>query len=129
MGPPSAYVGQPPLTPDDTLTIHGWQVLRGQRTADPSKGLKIALRPPPPGQPHESVTAAMTAGAVVSMVLMMIFTGTRLLVRVTNRDLRWGRDDWAILVATVGLSWDLDGGVLEFFSKAISIWWVSALIV
>ena len=102
-GPPSAIVGQPPLTADDTLIVHGWQVLMGMGQKDPSLGLTVAARPPPPGQPHTSNTKDIAVGCAISMVLMTLFTGTRLLIRGTNKTLVWGMDDWTILFGTVGL--------------------------
>ena len=101
-GPPSALVGKPPLTADDALIVHGWQVLFDMKTADPSKGLRVALKPPPPGTPHESDTTSIAVGAAVSMVLMVLFTGTRLVIRTASRNLTFGYDDWAIIFACVG---------------------------
>ncbi|KAL8981349.1 MAG: hypothetical protein Q9205_003831 [Flavoplaca limonia] len=100
-GPPSAIVGQPPLTADDLLIVHGWQVLLGMGQKDPSLGLTIAAKPPPPGQPHDSHTTSIAVGCAISMVLMILFTGTRLLIRGTNKSLIWGMDDWTILFGTV----------------------------
>lgn len=102
-GPPSASVGQPPLTADDTLIVHGWQVLLGMGRSDPSLGLTIAKRPPPPGQTEGSDTTSIAVGCAISMVLMTLFTGTRLTIRATNKALIWGMDDWAIIAGTVGL--------------------------
>ena len=101
-GPPSANVGQPPLTADDLLIVHGWQVLLGMGQKDPSLGLTIAAKPPPPGQPHDSHTTSIAVGCAISMVLMILFTGTRLLIRGINKSLIWGMDDWTILFGTVG---------------------------
>ncbi|KAL8999878.1 MAG: hypothetical protein Q9169_001419 [Polycauliona sp. 2 TL-2023] len=103
-GPPSAIVGQPPLTADDTAIVHGWQVMLGMGHEDPSSGLTVAAKPPPPGQPHTSDATNIAVGCSVSLVLMALFTGTRLLIRGTNKTLVWGTDDWTILVGTVGFS-------------------------
>ncbi|KAL8948892.1 MAG: hypothetical protein Q9222_004950 [Ikaeria aurantiellina] len=100
-GPKSALVGQPPLTPDDTLIVHGWQVLFGMGKADPSKGLKVAVKPPPLGESHYSDSTSLAVGCAISLVLMALFTGTRLVLRATNKKLVWGADDWAIIVATL----------------------------
>ncbi|KAI4268021.1 MAG: hypothetical protein L6R38_007995 [Xanthoria sp. 2 TBL-2021] len=100
-GPISAIVGQPPLTADDTLIVHGWQVLLGMGQKDPSAGLTVAAKPPPPGQPHTSDTTNIAVGCAISLVLMTLFTGTRLIIRGTNKTLVWGMDDWTILVATL----------------------------
>lgn len=102
-GPVSAIVGQPPLTADDTLIVHGWQVLLGMGQKDPSAGLTVAAKPPPPGQPHTSDTTNIAVGCAIGLVLMTLFTGTRLVIRGTNKTLVWGMDDWTILAATVCL--------------------------
>ncbi|KAG8526530.1 uncharacterized protein KY384_008730 [Bacidia gigantensis] len=100
-GPISALVGQPPLTADDKAIVHEWQVLFKMDKADPSKGLKVALKPPPPGTPHDSDTNSIAAGAAVSLVLMLLFTVTRLAIRLANRSLAFGGDDWAIILGLV----------------------------
>ncbi|KAL8836300.1 MAG: hypothetical protein Q9170_002973 [Blastenia crenularia] len=100
-GPLSAIVGQSPLTADDKLIVHGWQVLFDMGKMDPSKGLRVAIKPPSPGQPHDSDATSIAVGCAISMVLMTLFTGTRLVLRATNRNLVWGWDDWAIIVATL----------------------------
>ncbi|KAL8709761.1 MAG: hypothetical protein Q9220_005547 [cf. Caloplaca sp. 1 TL-2023] len=100
-GPISALVGQPPLTSDDELIVHGWQVLFGMGKVDPSKGLKIAVKSPPPGEAHDADSTSIAIGCALSLVLMALFTGTRLILRATNKKLVWGADDWAIIVATL----------------------------
>ncbi|KAL8871909.1 MAG: hypothetical protein Q9174_002363 [Haloplaca sp. 1 TL-2023] len=101
LGPPSALVGQPPMSDDDTLIVKGWQIYLGMKGADPSAGLKIGPKPPPPGVPHESKQTEIAIGCAVTMVLMALFTGTRLIIRATNRKLTWGKDDVAILIGTL----------------------------
>ncbi|KAL8851344.1 MAG: hypothetical protein Q9221_003711 [Calogaya cf. arnoldii] len=98
-GPPSAIVGQPPLTADDTLIVHGWQVLMGMGKKDPSLGLTIAKKPPPPGQSRAGDTVNIAVACSISMALMILFTGTRLVIRRTNKALVWGMDDWTIILA------------------------------
>ncbi|KAL8730233.1 MAG: hypothetical protein Q9166_004210 [cf. Caloplaca sp. 2 TL-2023] len=100
-GPLSAIVGKPPLTADDKLIVHGFQVLLGMGKKDPSLGLTIAKKPPPPGQPHSSDTVRIAVGCAISLFLMAIFTGTRLFLRATHRGLVWGWDDWAMILATI----------------------------
>ncbi|KAL8845938.1 MAG: hypothetical protein Q9221_008939 [Calogaya cf. arnoldii] len=100
-GPPSAFVGQPPLTADDKLIIRGWQVLFGMGNLDPAKGLKITLKPPPPGQPHESNFTSVAVACAIGLTLMTLFTGTRLFLRASNKNLKWGWDDWVIILGTV----------------------------
>ncbi|CAO1599281.1 hypothetical protein XANCAGTX0491_003015 [Xanthoria calcicola] len=100
-GPRSAIVGQPPLTADDILIVHGWQVMLGMGQKDPSLGLTIAKKPPPPGLSEPSDTTRIAVGCTISLVLMILFTGTRLVIRGTNRALVWGMDDWTIILATL----------------------------
>ncbi|KAL9595400.1 MAG: hypothetical protein Q9219_006475 [cf. Caloplaca sp. 3 TL-2023] len=99
-GPPSALVGQPPLTADDKTIVHGWQVLFGMGKMDPSKGLTI-VKPPPPGVAQDSAGPQIAVGCAISLALMALFTGTRLALRAGNRNLVWGMDDWAIIIATL----------------------------
>ncbi|KAL8772644.1 MAG: hypothetical protein Q9209_002305 [Squamulea sp. 1 TL-2023] len=100
-GPLSAIVGKPPLTADDKLIVHGFQVLLGMGKKDPSLGLTIAKKPPPPGQPHPDERDRLIAGVTISLCLMTLFTGTRLYLRATHRGLVWGWDDWTIILGTI----------------------------
>ncbi|KAL8967778.1 MAG: hypothetical protein Q9183_002763, partial [Haloplaca sp. 2 TL-2023] len=100
-GPPSAIVGQPPLTADDTLIVHGWQVMFGMGDKDPSLGLTMAKKPPSPGQSEPDRSAEVAVGCAISVAFMLLFTGTRLFIRSTNRALVWGTDDWTIILATL----------------------------
>ncbi|KAL8686134.1 MAG: hypothetical protein Q9218_007323 [Villophora microphyllina] len=99
-GPPSALVGLPPLTHDDREIIHGFNILLGHPNLDPSKGLILALKRPPPGQDDGNLVANLAAGCAISLFLMTVFTGTRLSIRASRKCLAWGLDDWAIIVAT-----------------------------
>ncbi|KAL8650876.1 MAG: hypothetical protein Q9226_004964 [Calogaya cf. arnoldii] len=66
---------------------------------DPSLGLTIAKKPPPPGQSRAGDTVNIAVACSISMVLMILCTGTRLVIRRTNKALVWGMDDWTIILA------------------------------
>lgn len=100
-GPPSAIVGQPPRTADDLLIVRGMFLWYGIDDEDPRNGLEIDTKPPPPGVPITSNQPQAIILAVFSIGLMLLFTSTRLGIRVTNKSLSWGWDDWSIIVATV----------------------------
>ena len=99
--PPSARAGQPPLTPDDEIIVRGFFLFFGIDDGDVAKGFDVKLKPPPPGVPHESKTSRIIAVCSVGIALMVLFTSTRLGIRMTNKSLRMGSDDYAIIVATV----------------------------
>lgn len=97
----SAFYGTPPATEDDLWIIIGIYRLVGLTgKVDPTKGLPL-LVPKPPNYVFESWgdRAIRTSAAVI--VLMVLITGSRLVLRATRRDLRWGPDDWVIIPAAV----------------------------
>ena len=103
MSPPSALIGQPPLTDDDYWIVRGMLLVAGLENVDPHEGAKLPPARPPPDVYHfETRGPAILAGCAVSIALMLLFTGTRLVVRCTERSLHFGRDDWFIIPACVG---------------------------
>ena len=104
MPPPSALIGQPPLTDDDYWIVRGLLLAAGLTDVHPEKGAKIPPPRPPPDVYHfETKGPAIIAGCSVSIALMMLFTVTRLVVRCTERRLHFGNDDWFIIPACVSL--------------------------
>ena len=96
MAPPSALIGKPSLTKDDTLVVRGYQLALGL-PPNPARGLKLPAPAPP--EPHDSRVPGFLAGVIIGMVIMVLATGTRLYIRATSRSLRFGWDDWTILLA------------------------------
>ena len=98
----SALVGQPPLTQDDYWIVRGNLLEYGLEKLDPSKGLQIPpFRPPPDKYHFHTRGPAIIAVCSVSIVIMLFATIARLLVRKLKKDLKFGRDDWLIIPATV----------------------------
>lgn len=97
----SAFYGTPPVTEDDLYIIKGIYRLVGLTgRVDPKKGIPLKVKKPP-NYVFESwgQRAIKTSAAII--VLMVLITGSRLVLRATRRDLRWGMDDWVIIPAAV----------------------------
>lgn len=97
----SAFYGTPPATEDDLWIIIGiYRFVGLTGKVDPTKGIHL-WAPKPPNYVFESWgdRAIRTSAAVI--VLMVLITGSRLVLRATRRDLRWGPDDWVIIPAAV----------------------------
>lgn len=98
----SALVGQPPLTESDYLIVKGNLLAMGKVGVDPSKGLTIPPFRPPPDQYHfETRGPAIIAVSSIVIVLMLLVTVARLLVRRLKKDVRFGLDDWLMVPALV----------------------------
>jgi hypothetical protein len=72
----------------------------GMAAADPVIGYPFAPKPPP-GYTHESRFEGVLAGMIVVIVLMLVPTGARLILRARMNQMQFGSDDWVILIATV----------------------------
>ena len=105
-GPQSALMGQPPLTPDDELIVHGLYIYTKRKKFDISKGFDIKIKSPP--LPHDASNRdRITVAAAICLVVIVLSTGLRLAIRLHNKSLVFGTDDWSIIFATV--SCDLSG--------------------
>lgn len=97
----SALYGTPPATEDDLFIIKGLYRLAGLAGKfDPKKGLPLRAKKPP-NYVFESWGDHAIRTATALIVLMVLITGFRLVLRATRRDLRWGLDDWVIIPAAV----------------------------
>lgn len=98
----SALIGQPPNNQEDYWIVLGILRRAGMPNLDPAKGAQI-----PPSRPlndqYKSRAPMMLAADIVCIVLVVLITGTRLLIRALCHGLRWGWDDWMILLASVSL--------------------------
>lgn len=116
MAPPSALIGEPPLTDDDTTIVRGLQMwglsvmkLEGKLHGPtpllhPEKGFKTPPFRPPPGEYHfETRRPRFLAGACVAIIVMVFITGTRLAIRARSPKLHFGKDDWLIIYGVVWL--------------------------
>ena len=108
----SALLGTPPNTEEDVLIIKGFWRAQGVPYS-PDGMSSIIPSGAPPNPPHDSGAAYSTVWPIVIIVLTTIITGARLLLRIFLRDLRWGPDDWAILVGALG--------VVAFFGLDVAI--------
>jgi hypothetical protein len=98
----SALVGSPPATQDDYWIVRSLLLVAGIPNPDPSKGAKIPPARPPPERYHfETNGPRIIAGSAVSLVVMALFTGTRLLLRSQKAGLKFGLDDWFIIPGAV----------------------------
>ena len=103
----SALLGHPANTPEDTAIIRGFFQLSTSMPASqalsPSATIPVKT---PPGARHDSRQAGLIASMAVLMSLVTVITGTRLSLRLFRKDLKWGLDDWAIILGLVGvLAW------------------------
>jgi hypothetical protein len=96
----SAFVGQPPNTLNDYYTIKGLFRITGMTQADPMKGYFFAPKPPP-GYVHESRVPGVLAGMILVIFFIVVPTGARLVLRARRHQMKFGSDDWVILIAAV----------------------------
>lgn len=98
----SAFVNTPPETEADFWIVRSILLAVGLQDVDPSKGTKIPpFRPSPDQYQFESRGPNIVAGAAVGIGIMVLFTGSRLLLRYLKSGLQWGWDDWFIIPGVV----------------------------
>lgn len=97
----SALIGQPPNTDEDYYIARGI-ILKLGLDLDPAKGVAI---PPlrPPGAHFETRGPSIAAAHAMCVVVIVLVTGTRLLIRALHHRVKWGWDDWLMIPAAVGL--------------------------
>lgn len=99
----SAFMGQVPNNQQDYWIIKGIFRRLNDNISDPAKGLFIL-----PSRPLNDRYGSRGPGLIVAnsvcITLIVLVTGARLLLRALHRGLRWGWDDWMILVASVSLN-------------------------
>ncbi|KAK8048520.1 hypothetical protein PG994_010250 [Apiospora phragmitis] len=105
---PSAFVGQPPNTERDYYIVRGF--LRAARldNVDPAEGYIRAAQSPYPGYEYSSKQPGIIAGLIIIIVAITVATVSRLALRVSMTQLRFGADDWAtIAAAAFGLTYTI----------------------
>ena len=104
-GQSSALIGQPPSTAEDYWIVKGILARLGSH-ADPALGVLV---PParPPNANFETRSPQIVAADSVCIALVILITGSRLLIRALHHGLKWGWDDWVIILGSVGV---LDSG-------------------
>lgn len=95
----SAFLGKPPNTSEDYLIVKALLRDVGLKV-DPNVGY-ILVGPRPAGVPYENKQAGIIAGMVLMMLIIIIPTGMRLALRLSRRQMKFGADDWAIILAAV----------------------------
>lgn len=97
----SALIGQPPNTEEDYWIVKGI-LTRFGLPGDPALGIAV---PPvrPPDAHFENRGPRIIATNSVVIVLVILITGSRVLVRALHRGLKWGWDDWVIILASVSM--------------------------
>lgn len=110
----SALFGTPPITEDDLWIVKGvYRFLGLTGKVDPKKGLPLKAKKPP-NYVFESWGDYAIRTSAALIVLMVLITGSRLLLRATRRDLRWGPDDWVIIPAAVSCIWRFVMAILKY---------------
>ncbi|KAI9147270.1 integral membrane protein [Paramyrothecium foliicola] len=96
----SAIVGTPPNTDRDLRIVRGLYWRFGFTDVDPRLGYVLAAR-----EPDVPTTSSRQPGVIGGMVVVVLAivvpTVARLIVRGRNKNLRFGLDDWAIIVAAI----------------------------
>jgi hypothetical protein len=114
----SALIGAPPSNDRDTNIIRGWVSIQrhledivtdsvplqyrgyGMNEADPSLGM-IYTAKRPENYLYESKQPGMIVGMVIVILVIVLSTVGRLLVRTRGKYTQFGADDWVIIVAAV----------------------------
>ena len=103
----SALLGHPPNTQEDKDIIQGFFYLAtGMPLTQAMEKSAIIPVIAPPNASHDSRSGEVIAAIAVVMALVITITGTRLSLRLFRKDLKWGPDDWAIIIGLIGvLAW------------------------
>lgn len=118
----SALVGKPPNTQRDYYIVRGMDRSYGLNNADPNDGFTL-LAAEPSGYVHETKSAQVIVGLVIIMLMILIPTVSRLVLRASSPAMQFGSDDWAIISAAVSFpAFDLsfvvvDKAATNFFSS------------
>lgn len=118
----SALYGTPPATENDLWIVKGvYRFLGLTGKIDPKKGLPLRAKKPP-NYVFESWGDYAIRTSIALIVLMVLITGSRLVLRATRRDLRWGLDDWVIIPAAVSCFWRFVMAILQILSFTSLAW-------
>lgn len=98
----SAFVGQPPITPNDKLIAGAFKAL-SPSLYNPDPTLPLGPPKPSPNAPNDYNGDQILRLATTCLVFVLIITTGRLSIRRFQRKLSFGPDDWAIIPAAVGL--------------------------
>jgi len=98
----SALIGQPAATQEDYWIAKGLLQTIGMFGTDPWKGVPLPPHRPPPAQYRAESRAGTNITAYsISIAIIVIITVARLYLRAFSKRMRWGLDDWLMMVAFV----------------------------
>ena len=105
----SALVGQAPVTTDDELIIRGYARTLGMidNVLDPSQIFRLSIvNSSQHGAKKNFQNASIAASMSLAIALIVLITGTRLGLRVFQKDLSISYDDFVIVpAAIVSVAW------------------------
>ena len=97
----SALVGNPPANQNDYDIIRGFYLGYNLPATNYTEG--IPLLRAPPGAPHgQNQGPGIICSYSVLIFLLVAITSARLALRYFNKALRWGPDDYAIIIGASG---------------------------
>lgn len=97
----SALVGNPPANQNDFYIIRGFYRGYNLPLANPEEGIPILKAPP--GAPHgQNRGPSIIASYSVLLFLLVTITSARLALRYFKKNLKWGPDDYAIILGASG---------------------------
>ena len=101
----SALVGDPPANQNDFFIVRGFYRGFDLPLANYSEG--IPLLKAPPGAPHgQNLGPRIIASYSVLLFLLVTITSARLALRYFKKTLKWGPDDYAIILgASAACTW------------------------
>jgi len=97
----SAYFGDPPNNQDD-YWICKYLLESAGLDRDPAKGVLVSPKRPPASEYHFETRGPVIIGELCVCIFIMAFvTGLWLYVRIFNKNLKAGIDDWLIVLGVV----------------------------
>lgn len=97
----SAKLGDPPSNQDDFFIIRGNFRSAGLFNANATEGWATVAHKPT-NYEYETKQPGIIAGMAIVIVVITIVTATRLALRYFSKSMKFGSDDWIILIAAVG---------------------------
>ncbi|KAI1862947.1 hypothetical protein JX265_008993 [Neoarthrinium moseri] len=102
----SAFIGQPPNTERDYYIVRGFLRGVGLGKVDPALGYTRAAKKPYDDYTYTSKTPGIITGLSIVIIAIVLSTGTRLFLRASMSQMRFGADDWAtIAAAAMGITY------------------------
>lgn len=99
----TALLGHPPATEEDVNIIRGFFTVTGMPATQAGPAMSIIPVLTPPNAPHDTRAGSLLAAMGIVIPLVFTITGARLSLRCFRRGLRWGLDDWVIILGAIGV--------------------------